>query len=71
MNIPATGVFAPERIFVAVRAMAPVAGSRKQRGENVGDTLAYQLHVWVVLISTHAIRNDRGHDDSIAPSMAT
>ena len=24
--MPATGVFAPERIFVAVRAIAPVAG---------------------------------------------
>src|ERR1700737_2268317 len=33
--IPATGVFAPERILVAVRAIAPVAGSPPKSGEKM------------------------------------
>jgi len=70
--IPAIGVFAPERIFVAVRAIAPVAGRPPNSGEKIlampwptSSTLGY------VLVSAHAVGDDADMRDSIAPSMAT
>jgi len=44
---------------VAVRAIAPVAGSPpEKRRENVGDSLTDQFHIWIVLVSAHAVGND-------------
>ena len=70
--MPATGDCAPERMLVAVRAMAPVAGSPP----NIGDTMfatpcatSSTFGLWRSLL----MRSDTTADisDSIAPSMAT
>ena len=69
--IPATGVFAPERMLVAVRAMAPVAG----RPPTSGDTMlampcanSSTFELWRVPLMRSATTADSS--DSIAPSMA-
>ena len=70
--MPATGVFAPERMLVAVRAIAPVAGSPPTSGDS---TLAMPCAVSSTLGSCRspAMRSATVADmsDSIAPSMAT
>ena len=70
--MPATGVRAPERMLVAVRAMAPVAG----RPPNSGDsTLAMPCAVSSTFGSCRSpdIRSATTAEssDSIAPSIAT
>ena len=61
-TIPATGVRAPERMLVAVRAIAPVAGRPPNSGDDdVGDALRDQLDVRVVAIAAHPIGDDRRH----------
>ncbi len=60
--MPATGVRAPERTLVAVRAIAPVAGKPPNIGdEDVGHALADQLDVRVVAIAGHPVGDDRRH----------
>jgi hypothetical protein len=57
-----TGVRAPARMFVAVRAMAPVAGSPpKIGGRDVGDSLRDQLDVRVVAVAGHPVGDDGRH----------
>ena len=59
-TMPATGVFAPERKFVAVRAMAPVTGMPPTSGDDqVGDALRQQLGVRVVPVAGHRVGDDR------------
>ena len=71
--MPATGVCAPERMLVAVRAMAPVAGKpAEQRRNDVGDSLrrtARRSELCRSLLIRSATTADIS--DSIAPSMAT
>ena len=71
--MPATGVFAPVRMLVAVRAMAPVAG----KPPNIGDAIL------AIPLRDRARRSDCGWSplmrsattadisDSIAPSIVT
>ena len=61
-TMPATGVRAPERMLVAVRAIAPVAG----RPPNSGDAmlaiaLRDELDVRVVAVAAHPVGDDRRH----------
>ena len=57
--IPATGVFAPERTLVAVRAIAPVAGRPPTSGDTMlAIALRKQLDVRVVPRAAHAIGDD-------------
>ena len=70
--IPAIGVCAPERMLVAVRAIAPVAGSPPNMGETMLATpcaISSTLGLWRSLL----MRSDTTADmsDSIAPSIAT
>ena len=70
--MPATGVRAPDRMFVAVRAIAPVAGRPPTSGDSdVRDALRHQLHVRVVPIAAHLSATTADISDSIAPSIAT
>jgi hypothetical protein len=70
--IPATGVFAPERTFVAVRAIAPVAGNPPNIGEMklatpCAKSSTFELClVWLMRSATTAESSD-----SMAPSIAT
>ena len=71
-TMPATGVLAPERTLVAVRAMAPVAG----RPPTSGDAMLARpcaksstLELWRVPAMRSATTADI--NDSIAPSIAT
>ena len=58
--MPATGVRPPFLTFVAVRAMAPVAGMPPNSGDDdVGDALRDQLHVRAVAPADHAVGHDR------------
>src|SRR5216683_1377817 len=70
--IPATGVLAPERTFVAVRAMAPVAGSPPKRGETMLAT-PWPINSTLGLCLSLLMRSETTADmsDSMAPSMAT
>ncbi len=57
--MPETGERAPERMLVAVRAMAPVAGMPPKSGEvDVGDSLRDQLDVGIVTVARHAVGDD-------------
>ena len=70
--MPAIGVRAPDRMFVAVRAMAPVAGSPPNSGDN---TLAIPCAVNSTFGSCRSpdkrSETTAESNDSIAPSMAT
>jgi hypothetical protein len=70
--MPASGLVAPFLMLVAVRAMAPVAAKPPNSGvEQVGDALADQLLVRVMLRACHAVGHHRGaSSDSMAPSSA-
>src|SRR6266704_3119387 len=70
--IPATGVLAPERTFVAVRAMAPVAGSPPKSGETMLAT-PWPINSTLGLCLSLLMRSETTADmsDSMAPSMAT
>ena len=58
--IPATGVCAPERMLVAVRAIAPVAGSPPNSGDTMLATpCANSSTFGVVPVAAHAIGDDR------------
>src|SRR5436309_716746 len=70
--IPATGVCAPARMLVAVRAIAPVAGNPPNIGEKILATpcpINSTFGLWRSLL----IRSETTADmrDSIAPSIAT
>ena len=70
--IPAIGDCAPERMLVAVRAMAPVAGSPPNIGEKTLATpwpISSTLGLWRSLLMRSETTADIS--DSIAPSMAT
>ena len=61
--MPATGVFAPERMFVAVRAIAPVAGKPPKSGENILATPWPTSSTFgLCLVLLDAVRNDRRHE---------
>src|SRR6266851_2061320 len=70
--IPATGVLAPERTLVAVRAMAPVAGSPPNSGDTIFATPCAMSSTFGLCLSL-LMRSETTADinDSIAPSMAT
>ena len=70
--MPAIGDCAPERIFVAVRAMAPVAGSPPNIGEKIFATPC-PINSTFGLCLSPLMRSETTADmsDSIAPSMAT
>src|SRR5579872_4988126 len=56
--MPATGVRAPERILVAVRAMAPVTGMPPNSGLAIlANPLGHQFGVGVVAVAAHRIRH--------------
>jgi len=70
--MPATGDCAPERMLVAVRAMAPVAGSPPNMGDIILATpwpMSSTLGLWRSLLMRSETTADMS--DSIAPSMAT
>ncbi len=55
-SMPATGVRAPARTLVAVRAMVPVTQSPpRQRAADVGDALRDELAVRAMLPAGHAV----------------
>ena len=59
--MPATGLVAPLRMLVAVRAMAPVAAKPPNSGvSDVRDALADELLVRVVARAGHAVGDHRG-----------
>ena len=59
-TMPATGVRAPDRKLVAVRAMAPVTGMPPTSGDDeVGDALRQQFGVRVVPVAGHRVGHDR------------
>jgi hypothetical protein len=69
--MPAMGVRAPERMLVAVRAIAPVAGSPPNNGETTLATpcaTSSQLERWRVPARPSAMTAERS--DSIAASSA-
>ena len=70
--MPATGVFAPERMLVAVRAIAPVAGRPPNRGEAMLATPCATSSTFG-LCRSPLIRSATTADisDSMPPSMAT
>ena len=70
--IPATGVFAPDRMLVAVRAIAPVAGSPPNSGERMLATPWPTSSTFGLCLSP-LMRSETTADisDSMAPSMAT
>ena len=69
-TIPAIGVFAPERMLVAVRAMAPVAGMPPNIGvDDVRDSLGDQLRVGIMLVAGHAVGN-HGREQALDRSQA-
>src|SRR5258708_16376363 len=70
--MPAIGDCAPERMLVAVRAIAPVAGSPPNIGETMLATpwpMSSTLGLWWSLLMRSETTADMR--DSIAPSMAT
>ena len=70
--IPAIGVLAPLRILVAVRAIAPVAGSPPNSGETmfaIPCATSSMLGLWRSPLIRSATTADRR--DSIAPSIVT
>src|SRR5260370_39025524 len=70
--MPATGDCAPERMLVAVRAMAPVAGSPPNMGETMLATpwpMSSTLGLWRSLLIWSEASADTS--DSIAPRKAT
>ena len=70
--MPATGVLAPERTLVAVRAMAPVAGRPPTSGEAMLASPCAKsstLELWRVPAMRSATTADIS--DSMAPSIAT
>ena len=70
--MPATGVFAPDRMLVAVRAIAPVAGSPPTSGDITFATpcaISSTLGLWRSPDIRSATTAD--NSDSIAPSIAT
>ena len=71
-TIPATGVAAPERMLVAVRAIAPVAGSPPNSGEAML-AMPCATSSTFGLCRSPLIRSATTADisDSIAPSIAT
>jgi len=72
VNHAGDGSLPPERMFVAVRAMAPVAGIPPNRGDaRLANSLSDQLDVRVMAVSAHPVRPDRRINDSIAPKSAT
>ena len=57
--MPEIGVLAPARIFVAVRAIAPVAGMPPKSGDGeIRDALGHQFDVGVMPRAAHAVRHD-------------
>ena len=70
--MPATGVLAPERMLVAVRAMAPVAGRPPNSGEAMLAMPCANSSTFG-LCRSPLIRSATTADisDSIAPSIAT
>ena len=70
--MPATGVFAPDRTFVAVRAIAPVAGSPPTSGDAMF-AMPCATSSTFGLCRSPLIRSATVADisDSIAPSIAT
>src|ERR1700722_8284246 len=69
--IPATGVLAPERMLVAVRAMAPVAGSPPNKGDRML-AIPWATSSTFELCLSPLMRSETTADikDSIAPSIA-
>ena len=70
--MPATGVRAPDRMLVAVRASAPVAGNPPNNGDTMLATPCANssvLGLWRSPPMRSATTAD--NNDSIAPSMAT
>src|SRR5713101_421716 len=69
--IPDTGVFAPERMLVAVLAIAPVAGSPPKSGERIFAIPCPTSSTFGLCLSP-LMRSETTADisDSIAPSMA-
>ena len=60
--IPATGVCAPERMLVAVRAMAPVAGSPPKRGDMMlAMPWPTSSTLGLCFVAAHAVGNHGGH----------
>ena len=70
--MPATGVCAPDRMLVAVRAMAPVAGSPPNSGEAMLAT-PWAISSTFGLCRSPVMRSATTADmsDSMAPSIAT
>ena len=70
--MPATGVRAPERMFVAVRAIAPVAGKPPNSGETML-AMPCAISSTFGLCRSPPMRSATTADisDSIAPSIAT
>ena len=70
--MPATGVFAPERMLVAVRAMAPVAGRPPNSGDRMLATPCPTSSTlglcWLLLMRSETTAD---MSDSMAPSIAT
>ena len=71
-TMPATGVRAPDRMFVAVRAIAPVAGSPPTSGDAMLASPCATSSM-LELCRSPLIRSATTADisDSIAPSIAT
>src|SRR5437763_15307043 len=70
--MPAIGDCAPERMLVAVRAIAPVAGSPPNIGETMFATprpISSTFGLWRSLLMRSETTGDI--NDSIAPSIAT
>ena len=60
-TIPAIGDRAPERMLVAVRAIAPVAGNAaEKRHDQIRRALRDQFHVGLVAITAHVVGDDGG-----------
>ena len=70
--MPATGVCAPERMLVAVRAIAPVAGKPPNIGEKML-AMPCAISSTLGLCRSSLMRSATTADisDSIAPSIAT
>ena len=70
--MPATGLLAPERILVAVLAIAPVAGNPPNRGDAIFATPCAINSTFGLCLSP-LMRSETTADisDSMAPSIAT
>ena len=69
--MPETGLRAPARTLVAVRAIVPVTQMPPNSAEgNIGDALRNQLHVGAVPAAGHAVGNHGRQQASIPPSSA-